>query len=159
MPVHWFCRECWSEVAEEAVMCPVCGATLAGTRERSFVQKLIAALRHPEPETTVRAAQTLGELEIEEAIPALIEALGRSDDPYLLEAAASSLGRLGAAQAVPALHTVLRSSFLIVRLAAAKALGRIGTPEALAALEEGCHDRSERVRRAVAEQLVRWKTA
>ena len=126
MPVHWFCPECWSEVTEGAVVCPVCGATLAGAEERDLVQKFIAALPHLEPETAARAARTLGELNAQEAIPALTEALGQSDDPYLLEA---------------------------------EALGRIGTPEALAAPEEGRHDRSERVRRAVAEQLVKSKAA
>jgi HEAT repeat protein len=154
MAVVWFCPECWSEVSEADATCPACGAVLKGGRERSFVQKLIAALRHPEPETAVRAAHALGALRATEAVPALIETLGRSDDPYLLEAVAGALGELEATETVPALRSVLRSSYLVARIAAAKALGRLGTPEALTALEEARQDQSESVRQAVEEQLA-----
>ena len=154
MAVVWFCPDCWSEVSEADATCPACGSVLKGGRERNFVQKLIAALRHPEPETAVRAAHTLGGLGAKEAVPALIETLTRSDDPYLLDAVAGSLGELEAAEAIPALRSVLRSSYLVARIAAAKALGRLGTPEALAVLEEARQDQSESVRQAVEEQLA-----
>jgi len=156
--VVWFCLECWSEVSEGAVTCPSCGASLTEARARSFPQKLIAALRHPVPETAEFAAQILGELQTQEAIPALIETLSRSSDPYLLAAVARSLGMLQATEAVPALRTVLCSSYLIARIAAARALGSIGTPEALVALEEARQDRSENVRQAIEEQLAKHRT-
>lgn len=153
--MHWFCLECWSELGEDAVICPACGASVKEARGRNYVQKLIAALRHPVGETAEFAAQILGELEAQEAVPVLIETLGRSGEPYLQAAAARSLGDLQAAEAVPALCEVLRSSYLVARIAAARALGRIATSEAVAALEEARQDRTESVRRAVEEQLAR----
>lgn len=153
--MHWFCPECWSELGEDTVICPACGASVKEARGRDYAQKLIAALRHPVAEIAEFAAQILGELEAQEAVPALIETLGRSGEPHLQAAAARSLGHLQAAEAVPALREVLCCSYLVARIAAARALGSIGTSAAVAALEEALGDRSESVRKVVEEQLAR----
>lgn len=111
MPVHWFWLECWSELGEDAVIRPACGASRKEARGCSYVQRLTPALRHPVAETAEFAAQVLGELEAQGAVPVLIETLGRSGEPYLQAAAARSLKDLQAAEAVPALREVLRSSW------------------------------------------------
>ncbi len=153
--MHLLCPECWSEVREDTVICPACGESVKEARGRDYAQKLIAALRHPVAEIAEFAAQILGEMDAKEAIPALIATLSQSGEPYLQGAAARSLGSLRAAEAVTALRDVLRSSYLVARIAAARALGSIGTPEALAALQEAREDRSDSVRVVAEEELTR----
>jgi hypothetical protein len=59
--IHLFCPACWVEVSEEARVCPRCGADMEAVQQgRDFVDKLIAALDHPDPETRSRAALILG---------------------------------------------------------------------------------------------------
>jgi len=58
----FYCTNCWAEVPESAATCPRCGDDIAARQTRAdFVDKLIAALRHCEPMTPVRAAWILGE--------------------------------------------------------------------------------------------------
>lgn len=152
--MHWFCPNCWSEVQPTDRVCPVCGASLGECDQRTFEEKLLAALRHPEPATGVRVAGILGKLQSQRAVPELIQTLQRSRDAYLSEAAARALGEIGDPAAVPALRQVLRSSYLLARIAAAEALGKIGTQEAALALQDGCRDDSFRVREAVGKALA-----
>ena len=52
-----YCVRCWRDLPFGSRICPACGADVeAVSRERTYVEKLIAALDHPEPETPVRAA-------------------------------------------------------------------------------------------------------
>jgi len=103
----------------------------------------------------VRAAEILGWLQSERAVPELVRVLEESRDPYLVEAAARALGRIRSPAAVSPLRRVLISSFLVARIAAAQSLGEIGTRDAVRALEEGSQDTSCRVREAVALALSR----
>jgi HEAT repeat protein len=63
--------------------------------EPDYVEKLIAALRHEEPETTVRAAWILGRIADRRAVGPLIDAAGRGGDPEFLAAVVEALGRIG----------------------------------------------------------------
>lgn len=45
-----------------ATTCPCCGADLRDFTGKSYEEKLILALRHPEPTIPIRAAMILGEL-------------------------------------------------------------------------------------------------
>jgi len=151
--MHWFCPNCWHEVEEAGSVCPACGASPQTLDSRSFAEKLVAALRHPEPAAAVRAAQILGTLKPTDAAPALMNVLEESHDPYLLEAAAWALGEIGNAHAVPLLRSLFRSSYLVARIAAAEALGKLAGPEAISALEDAREDASEAVRKAVNRAL------
>ena len=151
--MHWFCPKCWSEVSEGDRVCGACRTILEQADHRGLVEKLLAALRHPEPATAVRAATILGELKPQEAVSALADILGTSRDPYLIEAAARALGKIGDRNSVPVLRATLCSSYLVARLAAAEALARVGGPEAVEALEAGREDRSHAVRATVSRLL------
>jgi HEAT repeat protein len=151
--MQWFCPECWHEVDETDRLCSACGALLSELDKKSFAEKVMAALRHPEPATSVRAAEILGRLKSPGAVAALMEVLKGGRDPYLLEAAARALGEIGDQASVSALRSVLGSSYLIVRIAAAEALGKIASPEAIEALEAVRGDTSSAVRSALARSL------
>jgi HEAT repeat protein len=152
--MHWFCPECWREVDETERLCSACGASLSELDKKSFVQKATAALRHPEPATSVRAAEILGRLKPPGAVAALIEVLKGGRDPYLLEAAARALGEIGDQASVSALRSVLGSSYLVARIAAAEALGKIASREAVQALEAARGDTSPAVRSAIDRSLA-----
>ncbi|MCS7039816.1 MAG: HEAT repeat domain-containing protein [Anaerolineae bacterium] len=121
--VH-YCPNCWQEVPAAAEYCPSCGADLTEATA-DYTDKLIAALRHPEPFTRRRAAYVLGLRRDARGVPALIavlEAVG--DDPYVRAEAALALGAIGGADARQALNRILADpdESVIVRRAAAMAL-------------------------------------
>ena len=107
-PLTYFCIHCWTIVDAATKLCPACGLPIEDGAT-DIVDKYIAALRHPAPETRLRAAWMLGEMRERRAVPALLDlvsARGRGD-VYLLTAAIRSLGAIGAAEAVPVLSTLL----------------------------------------------------
>lgn len=135
--ITYYCPSCWSTVAADAEVCPACGARIQDG-QADIVGKYIAALRHPEPMTRLRAAWMLGRMRAERAVPALVQLVmaHQANDPYVISAAAKSLGLIGSQDAVPCLIELLRdtSASFMARVEAAEALERIGGDEALAAL-------------------------
>lgn len=123
--------------------------------EPDYVDKLIAALHHPEPKTPVRAAWILGEKREKRALSALARVLRESGDAYLSEAAALALGKIGGSEAVVALTQALASHHFIVRAAAAEWLGEIGGEEALAGLHVASNDATKLVREKALAAIVK----
>lgn len=121
MPVTYYCPSCWYEVGRE-INCPQCGADVRDCADESYEQKLIRALRHPEPTVPVRAAKILGDLGSKAAVGPLIEVADSTLDPYIQEAAVIALGRIGDTQALPTLDRPRREGMLRVRNAAQKAI-------------------------------------
>jgi HEAT repeat protein len=120
--VH-YCPVCWQEIPAGAERCPSCGAAVDETAD--YTDKLIAALRHPEPFTRRRAAYLLGLRRDGRGVPALIAVLETADnDPYVRAEAALALGAIGGAEAQEALRRVLAdpTESVIVRRAAADAM-------------------------------------
>lgn len=90
----YYCSNCWSEISKDTVKCPHCETDQSALEQESFIQKLIRALKHPEPSTPLRTAETLGELKVKEALPYLIELTKASNDPFLVKAAVSSIKKI-----------------------------------------------------------------
>ncbi len=137
--ITYYCPSCWNTVAADAEVCPACGARIQDG-QADIVEKYIAALRHPEPMTRLRAAWMLGRMRAERAVPALVQLVmaRQANDPYVISAAARSLGLIGSQDAVPCLIELLRdtSASFMARAEATEALERIGGAEALAALTD-----------------------
>lgn len=137
--ITYYCPSCWSTVAPDTKVCPICGAHIQDS-QADIVEKYIAALRHPDPMTRLRAAWMLGRMRAERAVPALVQLVmaRQANDPYVISAAAKSLGLIGRQDAVPCLIELLRdtSASFMARAEAAEALERIGGAEALAALAD-----------------------
>jgi HEAT repeat protein len=131
----FYCAQCWRKLPPGTTICPVCGADVERlSNERSYVQKLIVALDHPEPQTPVRAAWLLGQLRAFEAVPALIRVAQESSDPYLVEAAVEALGQIGDPACRATLERAAHEGALRVRRAAGIALRR---------LEDGASEKSQ----------------
>jgi len=137
--------------------CPACGQSLAAGDE-DFVDKLITALRHPEPTRAGLAIYILSERLAEpRAILPLIDLLGVARDTAVLHDAVAALGRFADRRAVPSLARLLLDTEtpLVVRVAIVEALARIGGDVARAAIERVLSDPntivSERARRALGD--------
>lgn len=154
----FYCPHCWTIVPAGAHNCPACGAIIDDSTA-DIIDKYIAALRHPQPETRLRAAWVLGRMPATRAVPALlaiVAARGRADrDPYLLSVAVKSLGQIGDQQAVPELAALLadpNASFM-ARHEAILALARLGGDEAQAALQEALLSPNRSIRERVQKIL------
>lgn len=148
-----YCPKCWAENQPGDRVCRRCGALLKAKKGEDFVDKLIAALGHPEPLTRRRAAWILGELHERRALGPLIASVESSTDLDLLEGAVEALGKIGDPRAVDALARVLSTSYLAVKLKAVEALGRIGGPKATMLLHSALNDPSASVRADAAKEL------
>jgi HEAT repeat protein len=131
-----------------ATNCERCGAPLDEPIGDDYVERLIHALDHPEPNTRATAALILGKIGDQRALEALCSKAKTSKDMALLEAIAEALGNFPSQKAIDALAHLLRTSWLPVRVKAAEALKRIGTVDALKVLREiATKDASELVRK------------
>jgi len=120
----YFCPSCWNEIENEDV-CPECGVDLKELAQEGYEEKLIRALRHPEPTVPIRVAAILGKLRSRAAVEPLIEMALSSTDPYIQEAAVRALGTIGDARALPGLNHLSREGALRVKIAAGLALNAL----------------------------------
>jgi HEAT repeat protein len=98
---------------------------------QSFADKLRAALRHPEPQTAVRAAWILGERREHSSVPDLIHVLESARDSFLAEAAAEALGKIGDPAALPTLQRASQVGAVRVRNASKLAIEHVHDKEAI----------------------------
>jgi HEAT repeat protein len=129
MALTYYCPSCWSE-AKNTSFCPSCGADLRQFSSQSYEQKLIHALRHPEPTVPIRAATVLGMLRSRAAVEPLIDVALSSADPYIQEAAVTALGSIRDPRSLPCLSHLRRDGAARLRIAADRAVR---------ALENGLH--------------------
>ena len=110
------CPACYAFNAWTDARCTKCGASLDG--DDDLDSRLIWALRHPDTETAIRAAQTLAARRTVAAIGPLVEVVDLLDDPYRSAAAASALGAFaGNPQADGALTRAAAHPSVVVRRA------------------------------------------
>jgi len=122
----FYCTNCWAEVRESATICPRCGDDIATRQARAdYVDKLIAALHHPIPETAVRAACILGERRERKAVPALMQTVCESENLFLVDAAVEALGKIGDPQALETLHEAARHASARLRRTVGQALQQL----------------------------------
>lgn len=111
-------------------------------KTKAFVQALDADI----PELRMAAANALGDLEAEDAVPNLADRFSDSD-PRVRARAARACGLVEDPRATDGLDGLLSDPKAAVRLEAADALGRIGNRQALQSLLSMYDDPDERVRR------------
>ena len=151
-----FCTRCWASNREDESVCVHCGAQLARPEDNGlpYTEKLLAALRHPEPETRERAATLLGvfgesgDLRIVRALAQALEVdprRGSMRDIGLQEAACKSLGTLGACEATSVLFRLAldEHTALLVSLSAVESLAQLA--------HDGCGQAGLQIERIVRE--------
>jgi len=121
--MRYFCPGCWEDFAEDLDRCPHCGLNIRTFfASRDYVDKLIVALKHPEPETPGRAAWILGRRRESKAVGPLIELLRKTQDVYTASEAVRALSRIGTPEAMAFLRTLTEHPAGMVRQAVADAL-------------------------------------
>lgn len=122
----YFCPICWAEVTSLEGECPQCRADLgAESTERLYTEKLISALRHPDPQTVKRVVWILGARRDKEAVRPLLDLLRSTSDIYLSAAACDALGEIGDPAALPDLQAYATRGSVIVRQTARRAMEMI----------------------------------
>ena len=124
----FYCPSCWAEVEEKATICPHCHTNISERiSEADYTDKLIAALRHKEPMTPVRAAWILGERREQRAVPALTKIVRKGKDAFLVESAVEALGKIGGNAASEAVRAAAHHSSLRVRVKARDVLKQLAS--------------------------------
>jgi len=130
----FYCPNCWHEVSESATICPHCRTNISERiSQTDYIDKLIAALRHKEPTTPVRAAWILGERREEKAVPELTKIVKKAKDAFFVESAVEALGKIGGTTATAAVRGATQHSSLRVRVKARDVLRELaskGSPSA-----------------------------
>jgi HEAT repeat protein len=152
--VH-YCPHCWQEIPAGARGCPHCNLSTDETG-RTFVERLMASLQHPEPTRAGLAIDILANrLREPRAVGALIDLLETAGDVALLVQAARGLGELGDRRAVGPLARLLARAQapFVARREAALALGRLGGQTAEAHLRAALGDPRSSVAQAARRAL------
>ena len=121
--VTFYCPGCWHDFDEDLVRCPDCGLVIHEFWEsKDYFEKLIVALRHPEPTTPIRAAWLLGKIKDPRAVVALIDIVKGTKDFYLAREAVKALGAIDTIQARYFLRTLADHPVRMIRAEACVAL-------------------------------------
>lgn len=121
------CPACYAFNPWTATACETCGASLVIEDARAFNRWLIWALRHPDTETAMRAADILATRHATEAIDALSLLIDEPDDPYRSAAAAAALTAFaGDPAADSAIQRAAAHPSVIVRVALERARAQRG---------------------------------
>jgi HEAT repeat protein len=110
----YYCTYCWAEVKKNETVCPQCGADQEALSRELYVDKLIRALHHLVPETSIRAAHILGSVKSGAAVPALSKLAVSNVDPFVRAAAIEALGNIGDASVISVLQARLNANPTLV---------------------------------------------
>ncbi len=96
----FFCPVCWSEINAGGKKCHYCGADITEHEKKSFEEKLINALKHPERETVKRSVWILGKIKSVKAVAPMKELFMRTDNPFMKLEILNSLNEIGTGAAL-----------------------------------------------------------
>lgn len=80
--MYW-CFYCYARNPHAHGPCVQCGRPVEGPAGLSYDDRLVWTLGHPDGDRAVIAAQMLGTRDVQEALPALCDAVDENRDPYI----------------------------------------------------------------------------
>jgi HEAT repeat protein len=113
--MNFFCPICWKEIRGDDIRCPYCGSDITEHEKKSFEEKLINALRHPERETVQRAVWVLGKLKSIKSLEPLKILFEQTDNPFLEIEILNALAEIATHDALDIIMSALDSEESIVR--------------------------------------------
>jgi HEAT repeat protein len=152
----FFCPNCWSQVKEDEKICPKCYSEIEALGQRSYIDRLVSALRHPWASTRMEAAYILGEIGDKQAVKPLgdvIDQIGETQDLFFLREIAIALGKINGDEAVPALVHLLDHRSFLIRKTALQSLPRGKNKLVMVAVKKALSDPSSTVRELAREFL------
>lgn len=122
----------------------------------------VGKLEDPDPSVRAQAARTVGLIQAERGLKALLALLESEDDDAVVLETVRALGLLGDPSAVIPLEKRATPSLFgraptEIRVAAYRALAAIGTPHATELIEDALEDKDPQVRRTV-QAIVRFRS-
>jgi HEAT repeat protein len=111
----FFCPICWKEIEESENICPHCDADITEHDKKSFEEKLINALKHPERETVQRAVWILGRLKSTKAVEPLRVLFDQTDNVFLKMDILDALNEIGTLDAIDLIIKAIDSYERLVR--------------------------------------------
>jgi len=111
----FFCPTCWKEIKGDDKRCPYCASDITEHEKKSFEDKLINALRHPERETVQRAVWILGKLKSVKAVDPLKNLFKQTDNPFLKIEILNAFVEIATPDALDLIVNALDSDIGIVR--------------------------------------------
>jgi HEAT repeat protein len=144
----FYCQKCWSRVKEDERTGLKCHADIEPLDHRSYFEKLVNALNHPERTTRIRAAYILGELKDKRAVKPLAKAISRTRgirDIFFEEAVVVALGKINGEEALPILIDLLDHPSFLIRADASHLLSRFKTKKSTQAIKNALSDPSSSV--------------
>jgi HEAT repeat protein len=130
-------------VKEEEKICHECKTDIEPLNHRSYFEKLVNVLNHPDRDTRIRAAYFLGELRDRRAIKPLAEVVnkvGDMEDLYFVEMVAFVLGKVREKEALPILIHLMEHPSFLLRRAALYSLSEFRSKEALKVIKKAVKD-------------------
>ena len=122
-PLKFWCFHCYAVNDRPVGRCDACGRLVEPPTGLSWTDRLIWALRHPDGDRAVVAADTLGKLRAHDSVRRLRETVESGRDIYLRAAALRSLIAIEGAGALrPWLDELSQSAPFNVRAVARRAL-------------------------------------
>ncbi|EFL52315.1 conserved hypothetical protein [Solidesulfovibrio fructosivorans JJ]] len=104
---QFYCPHCWYGLLDGIAIYPSCGREIKQCCEgKAFVEKLIAALRHPEFTTPILAALLWGKLKDQRTVASLASLAATSEDVFIAQAAVHALGEIKTPKAMAFLHSI-----------------------------------------------------
>jgi len=111
----FFCPICWKEVNQGTRRCPHCWSDITEHEKKSFEEKLINALNHPERETVQRAVWILGRIKSIKAVKPLAILFEQTDNLFLRIEILNALNEIGTPDAVDLIIKAVDSYERLVR--------------------------------------------
>ena len=155
----FYCPNCWTRVKEGENVCHECKAGIEPLDHRSYFDKLVNALNHPERTTRIRAAYILGELKDRRAIKPFAEAVSKPmgvEDVFFVEMIAIALGKVNREEALPVLIRLMDHPSFLLRRAALNSLSNFRNEEALKVIKNAVKDPSLNVQELAQKLLQTW---
>lgn len=87
----FYCWSCYGRNDRATGACVHCGQEISPPAEATETQRLIWALRHPDPDVAIISARRLGTEGDRDAVPALRAVIDQPPDPYVAGEALHSL--------------------------------------------------------------------
>lgn len=126
----YYCPRCWQIVDEKDKTCPHCGFSLEEFSNQEYHQKLLDALHHTIPERRLIAAQIIGNLKIQQAVPLLKQILANeTEDYYFLRAILIALAKIDHAERMAIIENATHHPSSLVRSFAQQILQKIKNNE------------------------------
>ncbi len=128
--ITYYCPECWQTVDAKDKICPHCGYSLEEFSRLDYHQKLLDALHHTIPERRMIAAQILGNLKIQEAVPILKDILAtETEDYYFLRTVLLALAKIDHPERLEIIQNATHHPSSLVRSFAIRLLEKIKNNE------------------------------